>query len=84
MASQSTQTPAGGLVLEASLGVLVAQQMRCEDLECDDSSQTSALRLVNNAAPALAKLVRDAIVRDGLPNQSASILALRGLDAFTE
>ena len=63
-----------GLAVKTVEGLRVSGELIGQELQGDEAAELGVLGLVNNAHPAAAELLDDAIVRDGLPDHRAEIL----------
>ncbi len=61
-------------MLEALAYFLVTQQMSWQELQRQRPIELRVFGLVDDAHPALAELIEDFVVADGLANQDAPIL----------
>src|SRR5271155_1744750 len=57
-----------GLKQKPVQGILIAGELRRQELQRHTASQIEILRFVNNPHPAAAELAGDAVMRDGLAN----------------
>ena len=63
-----------GFAKETGFGLVVAKQVRRQELQRDGALEARVLGLVDDAHAALAELFEDLVVTDGLADQDSSIV----------